>query len=89
MFFKMNNHKTNNYKTNTIIKKQTDEKINYEDRFLDKNNEYNLYVDHLQKSNFKLDNEIAQKISLQKYVEDRIKYYLGDMYDKHIVYILV
>ena len=91
MFFKMNNYSSN--KNNTTIQKirkdntkESTQEFNYNLRYQDPNNEYNIYIEHLISSNLKLDNIISNKVSLQIYVEDRVRYYLGDMYDKDIVY---
>ena len=80
MFFKLQNY------NKPVKKPDVNEKFVYESRFNDKTNEFNMFVGDVIASNFKLSNEIAKKVTLQKFVEDRVKYYLGDMYDKQIVY---
>ena len=80
MFFKLQNY------NKPVKKPDVNEKFVYESRFNDKTNEFNMFVSDVIASNFKLSNEIAKKVTLQKFVEDRVKYYLGDMYDKQIVY---
>ena len=66
MFFKMNNYSSN--KNNTTIQKirkdntkESTQEFNYDLRYEDPNNEYNIYVKHLVSSNLQLDDIISKK----------------------------